>query len=394
MKQNGGSYSKRSREEVLKAPRSAPRSLLKTHRERNPGNFLTKAFWIWILDYLKTALRPRHEFLTYDLADKEAGIYTMPEECVVALASDWGTGTASAYRVRDGMQAYDPDITIHLGDVYYSGKKEEFAEYFLGEDDWPRGKTREEFTALPSYALNANHEMYSGGDGYFEAITQHLGQEASFFCVENDHWRIVGLDSGYYSRILPLLELLPFWITLHRHNQHWLRGNVLAADDDRPIILLSHHQWFSAFDKEYMRLGKSIGADPRFLLWFWGHEHRLAGYGLHRAHDNGPQVRARCIGHGGMPIEEIWEHPQRERNLVFYDRRQADIVDGVPIGYCGFAVLSFEGQALKISYEDENGVVLLEERWVSEPEGPSRGEIVSADADALAFMQPPQALVS
>ena len=59
----------------------------------------------------------------------------------------------------------------------------------------------------------------------------------------------------------------------------------------------------------------------------------------------------------------------------------------------GFAVLNFEGEALTISYEDENGLVLLEERWVSEPGGLT-GEIVSADSDSLTFVQPAQALVA
>jgi hypothetical protein len=62
------------------------------------------------------------------------------------------------------MEELDPDITIHLGDVYFAGKQEEFDEYFMGADDWPRGSLQrsDEITALPSYALNGNHEMYSG----------------------------------------------------------------------------------------------------------------------------------------------------------------------------------------------------------------------------------------
>ncbi len=386
---------KREAAELLNVPRSSSRSLLKTHRERNPESLLNKAFLIWIVDYLKTALKPRHPFVTYDPADPSAGIHTMPNECVVGLAADWGSGTASAYRVRDRILARKPHITIHLGDVYYSGKKEEFAEYFLGEDDWPRGSLPivGGSSALPSYALNANHEMYSGGYAYFDAIINHLQQKASYFCLENDYWRIVGLDSGYYSKILPLLELLPWWITLHPENQRWFRDNVLKPGDHRPIILLSHHQWFSAFDAEYMRFGRSVGPNPDILLWIWGHEHRFAGYGAHRADRRGPRVRARCIGHGGMPIEGIKDKPKRDRNLVLYDRRRADTLDGVEIGYCGFSVLRFEGQELIISYEDEYGLVLLEERWHALPDGP-KGEILGVMADELEIVQPIETLVS
>ena len=54
--------------------------------------------------------------------------------------------------------------------------------------------------------------MYSGGHAYFRAIQEDFGQEASFFCLENDHWRIVALDSGYSAILLPGLELLPWWV--------------------------------------------------------------------------------------------------------------------------------------------------------------------------------------
>jgi hypothetical protein len=171
---------------------------------------LSKAFLRWVKDYLKVAFSRRHRFLHYDSSNRAAGINTLPGDCTVALASDWGSGTEMAYRVRDRIVSHDPHITVHLGDVYYTGKIEEFADYFLGDDDWPRGSLQpgDESTALPSYTLNANHEMYSGGFGYFDAI-QRLGQETSYFCLENEHWRIVALDSGYYSKILPLIELSP-----------------------------------------------------------------------------------------------------------------------------------------------------------------------------------------
>ena len=96
---------------------------------------------------------------------------------------------------------------------------------------------------------------------------------------------------------------------------------------------------------------------------------------------------------GGMPIEGISDKPKRDRNLVFYDRRKADVLDGVEIGYCGFAVLRFEGQELIISYEDENGLVLLEERWHALPGGP-KGEILGIMSGELEIVQPIEALVN
>ncbi len=120
----------------------------------------------------------------------------------------------------------------------------------------------------------------------------------------------------------------------------------------------------------------------RVLLWLWGHEHRLAGYGP-SALGGAPRVRARCIGHGGMPIE-LGEKPKRDRNLVFFDERQATKLDGQPIGYCGFALLRLDGPVLRVTYSDEQGKKLLEEEWVSKPDGPAGKVLFGAPELTLA----------
>ncbi len=391
MKING----KRSRTQLLKTPRDSALSLQLTHNVRHAGDFLEARGWRWLGEYLRTVLNGRDNFREYDLSDSRAGVYVMPEAVSVALASDWGTGTINAYRVRDEILRLQPDITMHLGDVYYVGKQEEFDKYFLGDDDWPRGALppAEGITALPSYALNGNHEMYSGGHAYFRSIREHFGQEASFFCVENEYWRIIGLDTGYSTKLIPGLELLPWWVRLQPQNIQWLQRNVLSSSDTRPILLLSHHQWFSAFEREHRKLGKDLGNDPRYLLWFWGHEHRLAGYGAYQTHSKGPRIRGRCIGHGGMPIEDIHRPVKRDRNLVFYDRRVAGSVDSTEVGYCGFALLEFDRETLVIRYVEETGRVLVREKWVRTPDG-ARGEVLDFDADLLTLVRPIDDLVA
>jgi len=385
---------KRSPSALLKTPRDSARSLQLTHNVRFAGDFLEARFWHWLGEYLRTVLSRKARFLEYDLNDPRAGVHVMPDIASVALAGDWGTGTISAYRVRDEILRLQPDITMHLGDVYYVGNQEEFDEYFLGDDDWPRGSLRrsEDVTALQSYALNGNHEMYSGGHAYFRSIRESFGQEASFFCVENKYWRIVGLDSGYSAKLIPGLELLPWWVQLQPHNMEWLQRNVLSSTDTRPIILLSHHQWFSAFEREYRKLGRNLGQDSRYLLWFWGHEHRLAGYGRFQTHPKGPRIRGRCIGHGGMPTEDILMPVRRYRNLVFYDRRVAGSVDGTDVGYNGFALLSFDREALEIRYVDETGKVLLREKWTRTEDG-ARGEVLEFETDLLTLEAPIEELV-
>ena len=373
----------RSPEQVRGTPRSAPRSLWRTHRE--PSGFLMKSVKEWAAHYFSVAFSHRHPFRTYAApVGTQPGIFELPDDCVVAMAGDWGTGTGPAEDVAKQIQKHHPEVTIHLGDVYYSGTPSEFRNYFLSS--WPRGSSR-------TMLLNANHEMYSGGYGYFGLALPEVGQETSYFCLENDHWRILGVDSGYFARHFPLLEFLLKGLTrLPDENVTWLEDVVFRnRRDRRPVILLSHHAWFSSFDTEYGGVGRSVSPFlDRILLWFWAHEHRLAGYGRARLGDDSP-VRARCIGHGGMPIE-LKDRPKRKRNLVFYDARPVAKVKRDSVGACGYAALELAGPKLTIRYGDQFGATLLVEEWDRMPEG-ARGRVVHRSMD-LTWLQDPGVLVA
>jgi hypothetical protein len=342
---------------------------------------------------LKVVFTPRERFPVYRAPpDVRPGVYALPDQCVIALAADWGTGTKSAYAVGDAIRREHPDVTVHLGDVYYSGTEHEFREYFLGPGRWPQGQLRGTGVAAHgTYTLNGNHEMYSGGAGYFRLALPAFGQETSYLCLENAHWRIVGLDTGYYAKSFPFLELMVDFIRLHRATRRWLQQVVFRDPTDRrPVILLTHHQWFSAFDSEYRRVGRQLRPYlDRVLLWFWGHEHRFAAYAPFGF--DGTRVRARCIGHGGMPIELGAAIARPDRPLVCTDDRQARELGGQAIGYCGFVLLRLGGAELRVEYRDETGTELLAERWVSRPGG-ARGSVTGGGA--LRTYQPLEALVS
>ncbi|MGH7500573.1 MAG: metallophosphoesterase family protein [Longimicrobiales bacterium] len=370
---------------VQDAKRDALLSLLRSHvtdpPPRGAALFRSGAVLKWIQHYLSVAFAPRRPFPVYP-APRTArpGLFPIAPAASIALVSDWGTGTPSAYRVMNQIRyVQKPDITIHLGDIYYSGTIAEVDSYFLGHDDFHRGPSG-------SWALNANHEMYSGGEGYFERVLPAFGQQTSYFCLENEHWRIVGLDTGYHARMFPLLELIASTrlLKLPAAVLDWLRDVVFAdRSDHRSVLLLSHHQWYSAFDKEYRRVGNALAPWlDRVHLWFWGHEHRFAGYSPH-AHGGAPPVRARCIGHGGMPIELAGE-PKRERGLVFWDNRAnpENHIGNDEIGYNGSALLNFDGPSLRIEYFDEIGTRLLEERWDRDSStGRPTGQILYHDPD-------------
>ena len=84
----------------------------------------------------------------------------IPDDVQIGLAGDWGTGDwrstanpAPSTDVRTHLAFLQPQLTIHLGDVYYAGTGNEEEHLLLNL--WPRG-------SLGSLALNSNHEMYSG----------------------------------------------------------------------------------------------------------------------------------------------------------------------------------------------------------------------------------------
>jgi Calcineurin-like phosphoesterase len=199
----------------------------------------------------------------------------------VAMVADWGTGLYGAPVCARSIEA-DPtpfDLLLHLGDVYYSGTQHEVRTRFL--DLWPRKP------GALNRACNANHEMYTGGEGYFRAILPAFQQPASYFALQNDDWLLVGLDSAYEDHDLAGDQV------------GWLE-RIIQRSGDRKLVLFSHHQPYSLFDnqgpKMVAKLGGMLG-QKKIFAWYWGHEHRCVLYDAHPAWG----LYGRCIGHGGYP---------------------------------------------------------------------------------------------
>jgi len=91
-------------------------------------------------------------------------------------------------------------------------------------------------------------------------------------------------------------------------------------------MIMSHHQYYSGFDDRFSKPAQQLwdAGIRRPALWFWGHEHRLAGYELFGS--DHLQVFGRCVGHGGMPQ---LKEPDRPPSPKFYDGRQGANAYGV-----------------------------------------------------------------
>ena len=251
----------------------------------------------------------------------EAGdkVITIKRGAKIGLIGDWGTGAEPARRVLEELKQTEPDILVHLGDIYYSGTEMECQEKFetVVEEVFDRRRTK-----LPVYTLSGNHDMYSGGVGYHSLIQRlntgftdvkaaSMVQPASFFCLrsEDENWQLLAMDTGRN-------DYSPFSVTdvvtfVESAEQDWLAERL--QEFTGKTILLSHHQLFSAFSQIGGRTqnGKLSPINPKLQhtyetlvatgraipAWFWGHEHNLCIY-----HPYAGLARGRCIGHSAIPV--------------------------------------------------------------------------------------------
>lgn len=274
----------------------------------------------------------------------------------IALAGDWGTGDwrttanpAPSTDVRNHIAFLQPDLTIHLGDVYYAGTGDQ--EQHLLANLWPSG-------SMGALALNSNHEMYSGAKPYFDkALASPLfsiQQRCSFFALENDNWVVVGLDSAYYSEA----EGLYLDGSLYPSGGPQVQLDFLKTQvaKSKKVIVLSHHNGLVEDGSSTTNLWSQVmsafpsGTGPAY--WYWGHVHAGVAYkpqGL-------GNVLCRCCGHGGLPwgqASELANNP----NVVWYEKRLANDPDVPERVLNGFAVLYLDGPKLTEVFYDENGGV-------------------------------------
>jgi hypothetical protein len=295
------------------------------------------------------------------------GVVPMAATLKVGLIADWATGTPTAQNVLAQVMAQDPDVVIHLGDVYYSGTATEEQQLFyqaMANGISAAGRTMGTAPGqLPVYTLAGNHDMYSGGAGYYSVIKQ-LGQPASYFCLQNDDWNIVCLDTGYNDRD-------PFTVvsnitSLTDDQIVWL-NDLMANAGTRNTVFLSHHQLYSgAGDVGQSTVGSNTinwGINPtlfsqlqpildRVSAWIWGHEHNTAVFNPHTGLPAG-----RCIGSGAIPMLVVQDPYTTDTTLQGVAGIPVPTMDltyklgdnGTDFNH-GFAMLSLTGATATVTY--------------------------------------------
>ncbi|KZS42343.1 hypothetical protein AWE51_02570 [Aquimarina aggregata] len=279
---------------------------------------LDPGWFISLLDYLwYKYLDPKgvHDF-------KEANIIIpahsepLPTNISIAVIGDWGTGVwedgnekyCPAQLVIDGLKNLEkqPDIIIHLGDVYYAGTENEELKNFVNMlPDEYKNKV---------FTLNSNHEMYNGANGYFnEALSSSFltqQSETSYFAIEINDWIIVALDSAYYDE--SNLYLKGALTNSKVQNNSQIKFLTEMANKQKQLILMTHHNGITYDASELNNplwdqvIGALGGAAPD--VWYWGHIHNGIVYKEDLDITNsyktigGNPSKLRCCGHAAIPF--------------------------------------------------------------------------------------------
>ncbi|MCH9684065.1 MAG: metallophosphoesterase [Deltaproteobacteria bacterium] len=292
----------------------------------------------------------------------------IPNDIDVAVLGDWGTGDFGTPQAPSGStlirqyvsQTLRPAITIHLGDVYFTGTEDNERTKFL--DIFPAGRTG-------SYTLNSNHEMYPGARGYFDvalASSTFGGQQGtSYFCLHNDDWALVGLDTAYYADYWDMYMAG----TLRDPSGGSVQLDFLreVASSGRQIILLSHHNPVSLPGEPTALLaqvdealaGTPSGAKP--VIWYYGHLHNGAVY-EDVVSPGGVTIRPRLSGHAAVPYT-VATDLTKSKKVRWLERAYVSGHHG-PVRN-GFSTLDLSGSKLRERMLDQTGHVSWEESSVA-----------------------------
>jgi Calcineurin-like phosphoesterase len=287
----------------------------------------------------------------------------------LVVVGDWGTGLPRARavarymgeEVADALGSGREAHVIHLGDVYYSGLPEEVQQHVLGP--WPVTAAQAR-AGVTSWSLNGNHDMYSGGYGFYETLladprfaAQHSadGASASFFRLTSPAWDFVGLDTSWDPNVLSqgasgvLQDPQASYVA------------EVAKASDRKLVLLSHHQLTTVYDQADIgpvltaKLGPVLDSG-RVTAWWWGHEHRCVGFEA----TQGVKF-PRCIGHGGVPVLQTHTDADKPRAPWAWQPSGYLNTDGQRWALFGFAVFDLDGDRIQARYRDEHGATIRTE---------------------------------
>jgi len=262
----------------------------------------------------------------------------LPDDLSIGILGDWGTGQSIAVDQLKSLVEKEPDLIIHLGDVYYAGTEDEYDNKLKALiDNYAKDKSG---NPIPFLNMPGNHDMYAGGQAFYNAFAWQnrrnassklpmIEQNASYFCLKSISldWQILAMDTSYHDHNPFLVD--SGMTRVREREVEWALEKINGFPGQ--TILLSHHQPFSPYEEiGSMELKKPTDyyKNPHLLalherlqsesqsgvcLWIWGHEHNLCIYSPFAGIEHG-----RCVGHSAVPVLSEM-NPYATRHMTIRD---------------------------------------------------------------------------
>jgi len=310
-----------------------------------------------------------------------------PDNATIAVIGDWGTGMNPALILLEQIaNNFQPDVLLHLGDIYYSGLPAECKSHFtdLIDTAWPEGGSRKKPLV---FTLDGNHDRYAGSNGgYYDLIrslnkAQGKPQPNSYFAMRNNFWQFLSMDTGYYdadpgataagTALTKLVDQEVPW--------HWDKINNCGVNVDKSVnpagargtVLLSHHQLYSFTGIAKDGNGAWMTVNPYLVnqfagvfhlidMWLWGHEHNLCIFEPYLLGGK-PLPKGRCVGASAVPMY-LSQKPKVPSKLAPQPGVDGPprVVPGTELGdngtvfnYC-YAMIRLEGPKMTVDYYQVN----------------------------------------
>jgi hypothetical protein len=209
---------------------------------------------------------------------EDPNCYRIPNTGRISLFSDWATGSPSALNVAKEIAGMNPNIVIHLGDVYYSGRLSEHKRNFVTPI---RDIILAKCPQTRVFMVPGNHDLYSGCKGVKYSL-KSFSQHSTYFHLYNDKLDIHGFDTGLNDAdCFKQYSFIDHNTFIDKKELEWHLHRI--NNSNRKLILLSHHPLVTPW--YHPKLGKDVSplnhnlfeqlhdVIPRAEGWFSGHCH-------------------------------------------------------------------------------------------------------------------------
>mgnify|MGYP001193205717 CR=1 FL=1 len=309
------------------------------------------AAWFFRLATPKPALPIPSTDAVYPLLERDGAT-------TVALFADWGTGYYHSRYIAAHIERMRVAQGIHLGDVYYIGSKSQF-------DTQVKPVLEPLLRQMPVYLMNANHEMDSHGIPYLSYLRHKRSQggqqgfapqpqETSYFCLVNDGYQVIGIDTAYHGAGRYTNAGLRAWLEARLEEGRTAQRTTILLSQNEPYAPgrgggVAARQRMPLLDSD-LRAFVEAGL---IHAWFWGDEHYTA---LYEPNDALPFVGS-CIGYAGYPYGKERDDSSDSDVARLHWAETASRFDGIPglrqdRGNNGFCHLTLNARHITLRYID------------------------------------------